>query len=186
MNAIDFNIGDKIIDKNDNMVIEILNKYSTGNIKYKVLDKGKYKWTNINVGKIYTSDFCGTNWEKIPETISNISSKAIQEMQDKISENEKNLAEMRKTLEKMKNQNKVSFNVGDMISFVYDGVEYRGIVVKKDSEENVEILYSKHTGGTEHWDFTDESITNIKILNSKKQKEMAKMVLDFYNGKIPE
>lgn len=186
MRANEFNIGDKIIDKSDNMVIEILDKYSTGNIKYKCLDKGKYPGSDINVGKTYTSSLSGINWEKIPDSFSNISSKAIQEMQDKISENEKNLAEMKKTLEKMKIQNKVSFKVGDMISFMYDDNEHRGIVVKKDSEENVEILYSKHTGGTEHWDFTDESITNIKILNSKKQKEMAKMVLDFYNGKIPE
>lgn len=185
MRAEEFNIGDKIIDKNDNMVIEILNKYDTGNIKYKVLDKGTYRHSDLNVGKTYISDLWGIRWEKIPETISNISSKAIQEMQDKISENEKNLAEMRKTLEKMKNQNKVSFKDGDMISFVYDGDEYRGVVIKKDSEEDVKILHTQDIDIGD-WDFTDEDITNIKILNSKKQKEMAKIVLDFYNGKIPE
>lgn len=183
MYASDFNIGDKIIDKNDNMVIEILNKYSTGNIKYKCLDKGKHPGSDV--GKTYTSSLSGINWEKIPDSFSNISSKAIQEMQDKISENEKNLAEMRKTLEKMKLQNKVSFKVGDMISFVWDETEYRGVVVEKDSEESVKILQTKNTG-IGNWDFTDEDITNIEILNSKKQKEMAKMVLDFYNGRIPE
>ncbi len=185
MRAKEFNIGDKIIDINDYMVIEILNKYSTGNIKYKVLDKGKYRGSDINVGKTYVSNLFGTDWKKISETISNISSKAIQEMQDKISENEKNLADMKKTLEKMKLQNKVSFNVGDMISFVYDEIECRGVVVKKDFENDVKILHTNDTE-TGDWDFTDEDITNIKILNSKKQKEMAKMVLDFYNGNIPE
>jgi ribosomal protein S13 len=185
MRANEFNIGDKIIDKYNNMVIEILDKYSSGNIKYKCLDKGKYPGSDINVGKTYTSSLSGINWEKISETVSNISSKAIQEMQDKISENEKNLAEMKKTLEKMKIQNKVSFKVGDMISFMYDDNEYRGIVVKKDSEESVKILQTKNTV-IGNWDFTNEDITNIEILNSKKQKEMAKMVLDFYNGRIPE
>jgi hypothetical protein len=185
MLASEFDIGDKIIDTEDDMVIEILDKYSTGNIKYKVLNKGTYKWPDLNVGKIYRGHGGRGRWQKLPETIPSISAKAIQEMRNKISENEKNLADMKKTLEKMEIQNKVSFKVGDMISFVYDEIEYRGIVVKKDSENSVEILYS-NTCGTEYWDFTDESITNIKILNSKKQKEMAKIVLDFYNGAIPE
>jgi len=184
MLASEFNIGDKIIDTEDHMVIEILNKYSSGNIKYKCLDKGKFVGSSINVGKTYISDLYG-NWQKLPETIPSISAKAIQEMRNKISENEKNLADMKKTLEKMEIQNKVSFKVGDMISFVWDENEYLGVVVKKDSENKVEILHSKDTV-TRNWDFTDESITSIKILNSKKQKEMAKIVLDFYNGAIPE
>lgn len=181
----EFNIGDKIIDKNDNMIIEILNKYSTGKIKYKCLDKGMYKESDVNVGKTYTTELIGSRWQKLSETIPNISAKAIQEMRNKISENEKNLADMKKTLEKMEIQNKVSFKVGDMISFVWDENEYLGVVVKKDSENYFEILHSLDTV-TRNWDFTDESITSIKILNSKKQKEMAKIVLDFYNAAIPE
>lgn len=186
MRAKEFNIGDKIIDINDYIVIEILDKYSTGNIKYKCLDKGKYPGSDINVGKTYTSSLSGINWEKIPDSFSNISSKAIQEMQDKISENEKNLAEMKKTLEKMKIQNKVSFKVGDMISFVLEGDEYCGIVMEKPTEENIYKILLSDDSGKYFLIPTDEDITNIEILNSKKQKEMAKMVLDFYNGRIPE
>ena len=204
---IEFNVGDRIRDVNDGMVVEILQKYKNRNVKFKVLENPNYN-AGFRIGSVdyvHNTDNLG-DWESTEEPSKNISPESIKELEKSIQKEKtnlnefventrKNISDMEKSLEKLKKTaNKVpTIVIGEMYS--YNNSSNKDLVTiclrQEHSDNSWLMLYMAYdTEDLEfEWiyesDFEDGDVTNFKHLNSPEQKKIAAGFYAFYTGDIP-
>lgn len=205
---IEFNVGDRIRDVNDGMVVEILQKYKNRNVKFKVLENPNYN-AGFRIGSVdyvHNTDNL-EDWESTEEPSKNISPESIKELEKSIQKEKtnlnefventrKNISDMEKSLEKLKKTaNKVpTIVIGEMYSYnnsngndcVCICIRYENsdeswcmMFMDRDIKDNLEYEWIYDIN------FQNGDITDFKHLNSPTQKKIAAGFYAFYTGDIP-
>lgn len=202
---IEFDVGDKIIDQTDGMVVEILQKYKNRNTKFKVIENGHGDLPNGRIAYIYNCDNLD-NWYLFEESTKIISPVSIQELEKNIQKEEvnlnqfventrKNISDMKKNLESLKKTAiKIpTIVIGELYSYNNSKcVDIVGVCVERDSNDNsAKIVYMDLNEGNfdYEWiyenDFNYDNVTNFKHLNSPAQKKIAAGFYAMFTGDIP-
>lgn len=202
----EFNVGDKICDTSDGLVVEILQKFKNRNVKFKTLQNPNcvYGFPIGAVEYVHNTDN-PDSWEFYEEHSKNISPESIKELEKSIQKEKsnlnefventrKNISDMEKSLEKLKKTaNKIpTIEVGQMYSYNNSNSnDIVAICVESCSFDDsyTMILMDCNDGVTWEWiydkDFEDGSVTDFKHLNSPEQKKIAAGFYAFYTGDIP-
>lgn len=204
----EFNVGDKVRDVSDGMVVEIKQIFKNKNVRFKSLSGTFWSGTFcFEVGKCYYIDDCLDEcvWELYDEDPKNISPESIKELEKSIQKEKsnlnefventrKNISDMEKSLEKLKKTaNKIpTIEVGEMYS--YNDVYCEDIVVvcveSCSSIDSYKMVHMDSDSGefSCEWIYDNEfgtDITEFKHLNSPEQKKIAAGFYAFYTGDIP-
>ena len=201
----EFDVGNKVIDETGGMVVEILQKYKNGNVRFKVISVESDYCGDLEVGKIYYIYNCDNfdSWSLF-ET-KNISPVSIKELEKNIEKEEvnlnqfventrKNISDMKKNLELLKKTAiKIpTIVIGEMYSYKYNDIDIVGVCTENDSGDNShKIVYMDYVLAKfdYEWlyynDFENGNITNFKHLNSPEQKKIAAGFYAMLTGDIP-
>ena len=203
---IEFNVGDKIHDTSDGLVVEILQKYKNRNVKFKTLENPNsvYGFPIGSAEYVHNTDNPDT-WELVEEPSKNISPESIKELEKSIQKEEvnlnqfventrKNISDMKKNLESLKKTAiKIpTIVIGEMYSYYcnLDG-NYVAICVEIDSSDNsYKMVYVECDSNDFSYEWICDTqfgstITNFKHLNSPAQKKIAAGFYAFFTGDIP-
>jgi hypothetical protein len=189
-----FNVGVRIQNEEE-VVVEVLQKYKNGNVKFKVIENPNCQYNDFEVGKIYYRHSADDNlvrgdyWEFYEESPKNISPESIKEMESRIvqaekiaEDNRKNVQEMRKTLEQMKKKEKTKpilhqlYEIDWDVCFCISDTDNVWTFMKAEDPED----------GFFALGVADLPVVEIKHLNKPNQKKMAKTLSDFFSVKIPK
>lgn len=204
---IEFNVGDRIRDVNDGMVVEILQKYKNRNVKFKVLENLNHMWgfKISSVDYVHNTDNLEA-WELAEEPSKNISPESIRELEKSIQKEEtnltqfvettrKNIFDMKKNLESLKKTAiKIpTIVIGEMYSYNNsNGNDVVCICIRyENSDESWCMMFmDRDVDNLEfEWiydiNFQNGDITDFKHLNSPAQKKIASGFYAFFTGDIP-